>query len=328
MPSSYTASLRFELQAQGENPNTWGQPKLNNLFTRLDFAIAGMFTKALTGDYTLTSSNSADDEARAAMLKFTGAGAGPFTITIPSVPKEYKVWNACTSASVVITTGAGATVTIQPTEIAEIICDGSNVKATGYDGRTEKQYLDQRVVEFGAIPSGGMILWFGSVASIPSGWALCDGANGTPDMRGLFAVGAGGAYAVNATGGANTVALSAAEMPVHAHTQQGTFSSGTESADHSHSGSTDVQGSHTHTTTGSGVGGGSIPVSVYASGTRFDNSNTMSTDGAHNHNFTTGGRSAAHFHNTTISGATTNAGSGGAHENRPPYRALCYIMKL
>jgi len=43
--------------------------------------------------------------------------------------------------------------------------------------------------------------WYGSIADIPSGWQLCDGTNGTPDLRDRFLAGAGDTYAVNATGG-------------------------------------------------------------------------------------------------------------------------------
>ena len=55
-----------------------------------------------------------------------------------------------------------------------------------------------------AIPSGLISLWSGSTATIPSGWALCDGTNGTPNLRDRFVVGAGASYEVNATGGSNT----------------------------------------------------------------------------------------------------------------------------
>lgn len=62
-------------------------------------------------------------------------------------------------------------------------------------------------------PSGGIILWSGSVASIPSGWYLCNGSNSTPDLRDKFIVGAGSTYAVGATGGsADAVVVS------HTHT--------------------------------------------------------------------------------------------------------------
>ena len=55
-----------------------------------------------------------------------------------------------------------------------------------------------------AAPSGIISMWSGSVGSIPSGWYLCDGNNSTPDLRGKFVLGAGGAYAVGASGGAET----------------------------------------------------------------------------------------------------------------------------
>jgi microcystin-dependent protein len=48
---------------------------------------------------------------------------------------------------------------------------------------------------------GLICLWYGSVASIPTGWHLCDGTYGTPDLRDKFVFGAGGGYAVGATGG-------------------------------------------------------------------------------------------------------------------------------
>ena len=62
-------------------------------------------------------------------------------------------------------------------------------------------------------PSGGIIIWSGSSASIPSGWLLCDGTSSTPDLRNRFVVGAGSTYAVGATGGsADAIVVS------HTHT--------------------------------------------------------------------------------------------------------------
>jgi len=55
-----------------------------------------------------------------------------------------------------------------------------------------------------ALPSGVITIWSGSIASIPSGWVICDGNNGTPDLRDRWVVGAGSTYAVNDTGGALT----------------------------------------------------------------------------------------------------------------------------
>ncbi|MFM9836904.1 MAG: hypothetical protein ACKVOQ_01500 [Cyclobacteriaceae bacterium] len=68
------------------------------------------------------------------------------------------------------------------------------------------------------VPSGSILMWSGSIASIPSGWVLCNGTNGTPDLRDRFIVGAGNSYAVSNTGGQNSVALSIGELPSHNHT--------------------------------------------------------------------------------------------------------------
>ena len=64
-----------------------------------------------------------------------------------------------------------------------------------------------------SFPSGGIIIWSGSSATIPTGWVLCNGSNSTPDLRNRFVVGAGSTYAVGATGGsADAVVVS------HTHT--------------------------------------------------------------------------------------------------------------
>jgi len=67
------------------------------------------------------------------------------------------------------------------------------------------------------IPAGGIFLWSGSIGSIPAGYVLCNGSNGTPDLRDRFIVGAGSTYAVDATGGsANAIVVS------HTHTATST----------------------------------------------------------------------------------------------------------
>lgn len=66
-------------------------------------------------------------------------------------------------------------------------------------------------------PAGIIVMWSGSIVSIPAGWFLCNGANGTPDLRDKFIVGAGSTYAVAATGGEATHTLITAEMPAHVH---------------------------------------------------------------------------------------------------------------
>ena len=82
MPSSWSPSLRLELQFTGENINLWGD-KLNTVLQHADYAVAGWLTKPITGDYVLTTANAGDDEARAAHVKFTGVLAVDAVITIP-----------------------------------------------------------------------------------------------------------------------------------------------------------------------------------------------------------------------------------------------------
>jgi microcystin-dependent protein len=138
------------------------------------------------------------------------------------------------------------------------------------------------------VPSGTIVMWSGSVGSIPAGWALCDGTSGTPDLRDRFIVGAGSSYTVGATGGAAQVTLTVDQMPAHSHT--GTTSNSGNLVEFSRS--------ENHGT-----------ANRYGMGTQNSDNNWW--QGAHTHTFTTG-----------------NAGGGQSQENRPPYFSLAFIMKL
>ena len=148
-----------------------------------------------------------------------------------------------------------------------------------------------------ALPSGVILLWSGSIASIPTGWGLCNGANGTPDLRDRFVVGAGSSYAVNATGGsANAVVVS------HTHTA----SSSVSDPGHNHAnGSFNQLLQITNTQTASGVDASAGEPNLTSSGTIQSN--------------TTG---------ITVTTTVNSAGVSGTNANLPPYYALAYIMKL
>ena len=153
MPSSYSTSLRLELQETGSNVNTWGDRQNNNVITRLDSAIAGFSSVALTGDYSLTVKNGLADEARSAMIKFTGTLTLGATVTIPSVSKIYLLWNA-TNKVVTITTGAGATVALDPNDKKTVFCDGTNVYEPGFNNLGLKDYIASAVLAAtGSLPS-------------------------------------------------------------------------------------------------------------------------------------------------------------------------------
>ena len=150
-----------------------------------------------------------------------------------------------------------------------------------------------------SVPSGGIILWSGAANAIPSGWYLCDGNNGTPNLKNRFVVGAGDSYNVGVTGGFDSVSLFESQIPSHSHGVSLTTGSD----------------SHTHSFTGAQWPSGSGPEQNQSGGPE-DRSNF-------NYSRTT----ASDSHSHSVSGNTGGTGGGGAHENRPPYYALCYIMK-
>ena len=158
------------------------------------------------------------------------------------------------------------------------------------------------------VPSGGIIMWSGAIGAIPSGWYLCDGTNGTPNLKNRFVVGAGDSYAVGDTGGADSVTLTGSQIPSHTHS----FSGSTSTAS--------LTGSAVNIAETFGAFGSTSGIfsksSSNAAGTP-QNTDTSST-GALNID-------ASHSH--TFSGTTGSSGSGASHENRPPYYALAYIMK-
>lgn len=74
----------------------------------------------------------------------------------------------------------------------------------------------------GSLPSGVIVIWSGASSAVPSGWYLCNGANGTPDLRDRFVVGAGSTYSVGNTGGSkDAIVVSHSHSvsdPGHTHT--------------------------------------------------------------------------------------------------------------
>lgn len=68
-----------------------------------------------------------------------------------------------------------------------------------------------------SVPASSIIPWYGNLANIPDGFALCDGKNGTPDLRDRFLVGAGNAYKLGDIGGENSVKLAATQIGNHYH---------------------------------------------------------------------------------------------------------------
>ena len=153
----------------------------------------------------------------------------------------------------------------------------------------------------GAIPIGGIIMWSGT--TIPTGWALCNGSNGTPNLQDKFVVGAGSGYAVAATGGSANATL----------------------VSHTHTASTDSAGTHAHKVL--------VAQNSSSNTTRIDNNAAGFTgDGGNdiyvlNNNNELGQQmvedAGSHSHTVTVA----VAGSSATNANLPPYYALAFIMR-
>ncbi len=141
-------------------------------------------------------------------------------------------------------------------------------------------------------PSGGIILWSGSIASVPSGWYLCDGNNGTPNLTDRFVVGAGSSYAVAATGGSK-------DAIVVSHTHTATSTSTVSDPGHLHNFSVF-----------SDLTGQAQPAKGGSTSEVTDQTASAQTG-------------------ISVSTSTTigSTGSSGTNANLPPYYALAYIMK-
>jgi microcystin-dependent protein len=172
-----------------------------------------------------------------------------------------------------------------------------------------------------ALPFNTIAIWSGSIASIPTGWQLCDGTNGTPDLRNKFLVGAGNSYLIGNTGGEIEVYLDSPQLPTHTHPV--TAGSIGPVGNHGHpSPSTSTQGGHVHPVTAIS-NSGSFPHTTGAGAYQLTPS--TGSGGAHAHPASTGS-AGGHTHSITIASGVVGDGTG--HENRPPYYALAFIMEV
>ena len=188
--------------------------------------------------------------------------SGNFTVAGLLTAKSLTVTNGLTTKSISASGNIGAATL---TTSGKMTVNGDLVVSGSINGT-------------GAVPIGGIIMWRGTTP--PSGWQLCDGSNGTPDLRGRFVVCIGGDnnYAVGDTGGADTVALTQEQMPKHSHTVYGRSSGYTGRHNDSHE------------------------VITYYNKEWGSMSEKIND--------------------------TTETGSSQAHENRPPYYALAFIMRV
>jgi hypothetical protein len=301
----------------------------------------------ISANQALTAQNGAVDQARCAAVSLTTTTAANFAVYVPPVTKLYVVTNpsgytATVYASTVLgnTTAAGSGVAIPTGKSVLLRCDGTNVTEqfnhvvnnmsfggdvavsgtaavtgvltapTAAPGTNTTQAATTAFVQAALsalLPSGVITMWSGTVATIPSGWLLCNGSSGTPDLRDRFIVGArqddAGVAKTNITG---------------ALTQTG----GSKDA---------IVVDHTHTMSSAGSASGTLNTGVFDFGSFQSGSGVFSVSGSQpsrmQGNAGTGSLTTATLSIPDHTHTINNTGSSGTNANLVPYFALAFIMK-
>jgi hypothetical protein len=129
MPSTYANNLRLENIANGEQSGSWGDTTNKNICSLLVDSITAVTTISITGsgNYILTANAGTTDEARTAVLRFTGLRSTDCYVTAPAVAKTYIIDNFTDeplgSKNIIMRTTAGAGATV-PFGKYTVYCDG------------------------------------------------------------------------------------------------------------------------------------------------------------------------------------------------------------
>ena len=295
----YTANKRLIRPFYNEyssDPFGWSSP-INNDWDYIDAAFGGLTNLTqVTGTHLL-----AEADYRNLILQSASVLTENVRYNIPSgVGGQWIVRNA-TSGNFTLTigtnVGGGTSVAVPQGQIEVVYSDGTNVRST-------RSTADR-------FPVGGIVMWSGAIANIPTGWFLCDGSNSTPDLRNKFIIGAqeddAGVPKTNITGSL---------------TQTG----GDKNA---------ILVSHTHTATVTDPGHGHE--FLYSNATQssanqrptggfvLNEAPTLTTQSAN-----TGAASTTNQIGEALTGVTvanSTEGVSGTNANLPPYYALAYIMR-
>jgi hypothetical protein len=181
----------------------------------------------------------------------------------------------------------------------------------------------------GALPVGIVVMWSGAVNAVPAGWALCDGTNGTPDLRDRFILGAHHGRGTGDINGQFSYTVSTSVDGNHAHTgaTAGHVLTEAQMPSHQHGGVTDIQGAHQHRLLNNvigqpagSIGGGALPYGAIGQP-------LTDLQGAHQHGIITDHRGGgqAHAHGIAADGSH---GHLVVVPNIPPYYALAFIKRI
>lgn len=210
---------------------------------------------------------------------------------------DYVVGNLEVSGALAVTGNTAVTGNIAVTGTTTL---GTDLILNGSSGTAGQVVVSQGTGAYpvwgNAFVAGMIMMWSGTIATIPSGWLLCNGSNGTPDLRNTFIIGAhsdDAGVAKTTITGSPTQTGGSKDAIVVSHTHTATVT------DPGH-----VHNMNIRTTGAAGGGGG------------YDITNTGNT---------VSGRIISNTTGVTVSNSTT--GSSGTDANLVPYYALAFIMK-
>jgi microcystin-dependent protein len=313
-------------------PQTGGHPlRLNDVMLLqgavIDIATALAGTANAGNSCVLQGCTVAGNNIGGGWIYFNGEIYETFSIILPSPsPGQSLYWNVVETTEDPVSLSSPYTVKYQ-----DLVFKGVHKKRTmvpvwatsGTIADVSLPRITTAMVNGGLNPIGGIMMWNGIITNFFSGtglgifsmtgWALCNGQNGTTDLRSRFIVGYDPGVtdfnALGKTGGGSFSTLTIANLPVHNHPI--TFNAvsgttGTDSPDHSHNVDVGNQGSgqRAQGQTGTPAGG----------------TGTYTSYGANSRH--------AHSFSFTPTGSVGNTGSGTAFENRPPFYTLAYIQRI
>jgi hypothetical protein len=305
----------------GENTSRWGTVFLNNLTA----SSANISDEAYIDDIQIgvTGSTTIDTASGTLVLN---AQSGIITL----------------QSSIILGDATSDTITFNARVNSDFVPSTDNTRSLGTTllrwsnvfARTVGQSEYTTFNGFGTIPVGGIIMWSGT--TVPAGWALCNGANETPNLSGRFIVASGGGYNLNSTGGSASLsgttsghALTRDQIPPHRH-----------GIDHGHPANTINDPGHSHTyriraeQDGDGDGGGGAASSLtgynYTTSTQTTGISISPIGDIYSGRGNQGG--APDGLNTIGVGPDSNLAAEHSHSvtgsTIPPYYALAYIMRI
>ena len=129
MPSTYSTNLKLELIANGEQSGTWGTTTNTNMGTLIEEAICGVGTVSMSdADTTITISNGSSSTARKVVLTLTGTLTDARNLIVPSINKQYIIYNNTTGGyAVTVKTSAGTGISVPNGQKRMVYGDSTNI---------------------------------------------------------------------------------------------------------------------------------------------------------------------------------------------------------